>query len=328
MSLREIPTSSGLPPLRLPPGALAPYDRSYDYDYRSERPDIQPVEHKIRLDIMNAGMIDSPYNLLERSDFNGDDPWRHRETPLAIKYIRSTLEAQWNIDQAYYSRWEDDEFLEEAPRYVSQSIRDAANKSNPETAVLDEREKREKWYDFLLPQNVNGVFKQHTLGELLSPLFNDRYPTPEEPEGDVPETAFVGILVIDDETDRTEIMSEYGIPQELIRYESEFDAHHSGSPDLPTPSDFGIELPAPLLMLDCPGNSEYLLIPWSAGLVCQGPHKQQNPHHVICKHEAFCAFVLSKMDSIFLPVHDGIPVPARARRFVDPQIAVEHTSER
>lgn len=342
MSIREIPTSGGLPPLRLPAGALSPQDRRFDLDPTTDRSAIEPIEHKLRVDFMTAGPPDSVNQLLDsyshyQAGPGDDDPWANdggaNTKPLGLQYAEKTIQSQWASEQRFFDNYDSDAVLEDAPLYLANKLRECRDKSAPEKAVDQQRKNRRKWYLLMPWKNLYAVFKRKTLGKLASPLIKTgNSGLGGSTSGTHPfegaDTSYVGILVIDDNGDPEEVASEYGVNPKYVRREGEFATHHSSDAEMPVPSDYGIELPAPLLMGDYPGKSEYLFIPWSSGLVCQGPFKQEAAYRVTCKHEVLASFVLAEGDSVFLPVHEGIDVPARARRFIDPQIAINHTPER
>ncbi|MHC3381712.1 hypothetical protein [Haloarcula sp. H-GB5] len=335
MTIREIPTSQGLPPLRLPAGALSSQDREHSIDPVQDQPAIEPIEHKLRVDFMQAGPPDNLKQLLDsyvhyQSGPGDEDPWSEAgvgEKPLALQYAETTIEKQWESEQRFFENFESDDVLADAPAYLANALRECRSKSNPEQAVQQERENRAKWYRLMPWKNLYAVFKRSTLGDLSRPLIQN--PTPGAGYGgsNSSETRYVGVLVIPSDANVDTVADEYGVNPTYVRRESEFETHHSSSAEMPVPSDYGIELPAPLLLGDYPGQSEYLFIPWSSGLVCQGPFKQEHAYRVTCKHEVFASFVLREEGSVFLPVDEGISVPARARRFIDPQVAVNHSPE-
>jgi len=58
MTARRIhPSKGSLPPLSLPPRALAKTDQQHRYDVDDEPPAIEPIEHRIRLNLMTAGPV-------------------------------------------------------------------------------------------------------------------------------------------------------------------------------------------------------------------------------------------------------------------------------
>lgn len=332
MSVRKIHSDSDIPALQLPPGALSPRDKQYDHDPSTDPSAIEPIEHKLRLDLMAAGLPSTYDHLLNsynhyQSSPEDDHPWvtRAQKKPLALRYAEGTIEDQWVSETQYFENYDSDFALESAPAYVEQQLRECRTKDDPEAAVKEERENRRRWYDLMPCKNLYTVFKQDSLGELIES--NLHWPSQGESlhGRDDQNTSFVGVLVVPNGTDKATAASQYGVDAEYIHNESEF--AYRGDTKIPTPSDYGIELPAPLLMGEYTNGSNYLFIPWSSGLVCQGPFKTDKPYRVMCKHEALAAFVLSRREDIFLPVDKGIDVPARARRFVDPKIATTHTSE-
>jgi hypothetical protein len=332
MSVREIQSSSNLPALRLPPGALSLEDRQYEHDPATEPSAIEPIEHKLRVDLMTAGMPDSSRQLLNeyshyRAGPGDDDPWwsKSHDKPLAILYAERTIKRQWASEKEYFEEYESDSVIEDAPAYLEQQLRNARAASNPDAKVENERENREKWYNLMPWKNLYPIFKQDNIGELIET--NHRWPSQAEAlHGQGREkTSFVGVLVIPNDRDEKTAANQYGVDSAYVYKEQQFSSR--GNTDLKIPTDYGIELPAPLLMGKYPNGSNYLFIPWSSGLVCQGPFKQNKPYRVSCKHEALAAFVLAQQDGIFLPVDEGLEVPARARRFIDPKIATSHTPE-
>ena len=87
-------------------------------------------------------------------------------------------------------------------------------------------------------------------------------------------------------------------------------------------ADYGIELPAPILVGEYDSGSQYPFIPWGDALTCSCPYKQSAAFRVICKHELLASVVCGDHDSIFIPLTRGIDVPLRTRRLVSPEIAV------
>ncbi len=83
MTTRPIHTSDrDLPPLSLPPGALAKTDQRHRYDVGDEPPAIEQIEHRIRLDFMAGGPIRRAHLLDKHNPWttdpgeSGPDPWR------------------------------------------------------------------------------------------------------------------------------------------------------------------------------------------------------------------------------------------------------------
>ena len=337
MTVRVIKTASeqnsSLPPLRLHPCSLSSTDEQYDYNPNIHRPAIEPIEHKIRLDIMRAGYFEDSFKLLPTT--KGSSPWldnvgdRHPE-PLAYRHMEQSLISQMEYEEQFYdATTPDQDFFDEAPAYLTSQIRDAHRSPNDTDEQLKKVQKdREKWYQFLIPQNFNTAFQVKTLGGLIEGGYDTEQCRPryENIHGNVEDKiTYIGIIVIEPGSDKQRVAKQYGVDEQYVRFGAPSD--FSGSAPDVFPSDYGIEYPAPMLMGQYPNGSEYLLIPYSGGLVCNGPNKQNAPHRVACKHEVAASLVLSEVDSIFLPLHKGIDVPARSRRFIDPRIAATHTSE-
>lgn len=332
MSTRIRPTNPKLPALSLPDGALSLDDERYEIHSETDRSAIEPLEHKLRMCFIKAGPPTSAAALLEKySHYNAEpgdaDPWAARDAqegkPLALRYAEGALRHQWSDEERFYENFESDEVLNGAPQYLADQLRNCRNANDPKAAVEEVHQSRTNWYRLLPWKNLYTVFKQQTLGKLIEPLMESSTLRPTNRSD--PPVSYAGVIVIPEGGDTAQAAREYGVPPPYVRTEDEFRTHHSSDTEMPVPSDYGIELPAPLLLGDYLGGSEYLLIPWSSGLVCQGPFKQQYPHRITCKHEVAAAFRLSQSDDIFLPVDEGVDVPARARRFVDPGIALNFT---
>jgi hypothetical protein len=163
------------------------------------------------------------------------------------------------------------------------------------------------------------VFKRSTYGSLVETTIGPTL------DGDslTEQNAFVGMVVIDDGDDAEACALDWTVPSEYVINESRLSSAQSDV--APVPSDYGIELPAPLLIGEYASGSQYPFLPWGDALVCSCPYKHDKPWRVMCKHELLAAVVAGSTDSIFLPVIRGIKVPHRARRFVSPDIAATHT---
>jgi hypothetical protein len=223
-------------------------------------------------------------------------------------------------ERQYYAQVDDDRALEEAPDFLAHRLRVCGDAENPQNALEAERERRENWYRKVIPwMNLYHVLKRSSYGSLIEQS--------EEASRDVEsllkQNAFVGMVVVDDRTNPNAAAREWRLPAEVVTRERELSSCAEDVSSLP--SEFGIELPAPLLVGEYASGSRYPLIPWSDGLVCACPYKQDKPWRVLCKHELLAAEVAGRTDSIFLPVTSGVAVPHRARRFVSPTIASRYT---
>jgi hypothetical protein len=252
------------------------------------------------------------------------DPWGKAPAnkPDALRYAEHTIDQQWKLEQRYFENYDSDEVISDAPAYLEQSLRECRKKDNPASAVKEEREKRKSWYDLMLCKNLYPIYTKSSLGGLLK---SANSPKGYSLHGKRDAATYTGVLVVPNNSDKNRMASRYNVRKRLIYHVKEFATAGNNETSTPTPTDYGIELPAPLLMCEYPNGSEYLLIPWSSGLCCQGPFKTKKPYRVCCKHEAYAALVLAHRGSIFLPIDKGIDVPARARRFIDPAIAANHT---
>jgi hypothetical protein len=319
-------TDEALPPLSLPPAALSRGDRSYGYEVNRQPPAIEPIEHQIRLDFMTGGPIQRA-TLLERynpwtSSPNDPAPWRSagRTKPEGLIYAEASFQRALEQERPYYNQTEDDRALEEAPAFLAHRIRACRDAEAPQTALEAERERRENWYRKVIPwMNLYHVCKRSSYGSLIPHIESES----RDVESLLEQNAFVGMVVVDDRVDPDAAAREWRLPAQVFIRERELS---SCAEDVaPTASEFGIELPAPLLVGEYASGGRYPLVPWSDALVCACPYKQDKPWRVLCKHELLAAEVAGRTDSIFLPVTRGVAVPHRARRFVSPAIASRYT---
>jgi hypothetical protein len=132
------------------------------------------------------------------------------------------------------------------------------------------------------------------------------------------------MILVDDDTNPDTFAREHGLDSVYVLHESALS--HANTDEPVSLADYGLELPAPLLVGEYDSGSQYPLVPWGDAVTCLCPFKQSAPYRVMCKHELLASVVCSEIDSIFLPLSRGIDVPHRARRFVSPEIAVSHES--
>jgi hypothetical protein len=318
MSIRQIhPENSSLPPLRLPPGALAEADAHYEYDVETDPPKVEPIEHRIRIDFIAGAPVERAALLGSYNPWNngpGDpDPWRTKPytKPDALRYAEATCQRVWNNEQRVFENYDSDAILDQAPEYLAHQLRQCREQTNPEVCVQEERSNRKSWYlDLILWKNLYEVCKKGNLGGLFP--------------GGSPEKVnrFVGEVVIPDDVDPAEYAEEIGVHVHFVSRESNL--NDKTSEETPLPSDLGIDLPAPLLVGDFESGSRYAFLPWSDGLICSCPYKHGYPWRVACKHELLAAIVAGLNDSIVLPVDHGLEVPKRARRLVSPAVYCDH----
>jgi hypothetical protein len=319
-------TDETLPPLSLPPAALSRGDRSYGYEVDRQPPAIEPIEHRIRLDFMAGGPIQRS-GLLERynpwtSGPDDPDPWHSsgRSKPQGLVYAEASCRRALEQERSYYEQIDDDHGLEEAPDFLAHRLRACRDAEDPQNALEAERERRENWYRKVIPWiNLYHVCKRSSYGSLIPHTESES----RDVESLLEQNAFVGMVVVEDRAEPDAVAREWGLPAQVVTRERELSscAEDVSSP----PSEFGIELPAPLLVGEYASGGRYPLVPWSDALVCACPYKQDKPWRVLCKHELLAAEVAGRTDSIFLPVTRGVAVPHRARRFVSPAIASRYT---
>lgn len=291
MSTHQIaPADEHLPALELPAGALDASHPDYQNTTDSDPPEIEPIEHRIRLDIIEAG------GLMSHSTSG--------PTPLARKYIQKTLVDTYESERRFFPSYDRlGTFLDDAPAFLTGEL-------EPHYREMEQiRADRRKWYTELIPKNLDTI--QGTAESLLPMSAN----------------TFHGVVIVDANTDPTEYADEHGLDRDDVIREAQLDNHIM-------PSAYGVSLPAPLLIGEFASGSTYAFLPWSDAVVCGCPYKQTNKWAVMCKHELAAASRLgtTEKDGLdaksVLPIHIGVKVPQRARRFVSPTVAATHTPRR
>jgi hypothetical protein len=317
-----------LPSLGLSPGSLADIDAAYDYNVETDPPAIEPVEHRIRLDFMAGGAIRydqllTNYDSRDR-DAAESDPWHHagRAKPLGMQYAERTCQRRLTEEARYYESYDDEDALVDAPAFLAHRLRQARSAADPEAALRSERDRRETWYRTLIPRlNLCSVLKRSSYGTLI-----------DDGSGEMPAdhdlleyNGFVGVIVLDPDHDPETYARERNLPSRYVVREQDLSSGKAEEGALS--SEYGLDLPAPLLVGEYASGSRYPLLPWTDGLVCSCPFKAGAPWRVMCKHELLASIVLGTQESIFLPVTNGLDVPHRARRFVSPTVASTHTPQ-
>jgi len=316
-----------VPRLLLPPGALSHADREYEYDVETDPPNIEPIEHRIRLDFMQGGSIRRDQLL---GDFNfwaydpddpTTDPWTGvKQKPAGLEYAEASCAHRIREEERYYEFYEDDAILSDAPAFLAERIRIARATADPALAIEEERERRESWYRKLIPANLYQILKNSSFGSLVEAKSGSIV----DEDSLTKEIAFVGMVIVDDETSPNDLAREHGLDSTYVRRESELS---SGSyEDSTSLEEYGIPFPAPVIVSEYASGSQYPFIHWGDALTCSCPYKHGKAFHVMCKHELFASILCGSIDSIFLPLHRGIGVPHRARRFVSPEISLSHQS--
>lgn len=287
MSNYQIPSNNeSLPALDLPAGARPVSHPDYEHNVGEDPPEIEPIEHRLRCDFIDG----APLTLQQH----------HSPSKVAArKFASKTLAEQCQREQEYFGKFPDSDDLRHIPAFLQSELK-------PHYEKLEKiQQRRMKWYTEHIPNSLDQIL--NTVESLFSatsqPIF----------EGN----SYVGVVIIPPSKSKEDCAAQYRLDQEYILYESELDDHTS-------PSEYGIELPTPLLIGNYANGSRYSLMPWSDGLVCGGPYKQDRPSRIMCKHELLSTMRLGKMKQYLLPVDEGVNVPQRARRFVSPTITSRH----
>jgi hypothetical protein len=289
MSIYEISSGDGsLPALSLPAGSRSTSHSDYDHDVNTDPPEIEPIEHRLRVDF-----IGDPVTLHE---LHGPGE------PQARQHAAKTLTDQYQREQQYYAKFPDGEVLEQAPAFLQDEL-------EPHYEALREiQQRRLDWYTDHIPRNLNeilGTVESLCAENSLNNVFADA-------------NTYRGVILVPDETNPEGYAADRHLHLTDVITEAELDDYRS-------PSEYGIDLPAPILTGEYETNSWYSMIPWSDGLVCGCPYKQRRPWRVMCKHELVSTIILGHKEQYLLPVGVGVEVPQRARRFLSPTVASRHT---
>ena len=305
---------------------MANIDAAHHYDVETDPPAIEPIEHRVRLDFMAGGPIRYDQLLTNHDSRERDaaesDPWHRagRAKPLGMQYAEGTCQRRLIEEAPFYEVYDDEEALSDAPDFLAYRLRQCRSAEDPKAAVQSERDRRETWYRTLIPQlNLCSVLKRSSYGTLI----DDGPAETTESQTLLEHNGYVGVVVLGPDNDPETYAQERNLPPRYVVRERDLSC---GQSDVGTlPSEYGLDLPAPLLVGEYASGSQYPLLPWSDGLVCSCPYKAGAPWRVLCKHELLASIVLGAWESIFLPVTDGLDVPYRARRFVSPTVASAHT---
>jgi hypothetical protein len=293
MSSQQIqPTDESLPALDLPAGALPTSHPNYNHDVETDPPEIEPVEHRLRVDFIDGGPL-TPHPLHGPYD------------PQPRRYADRTLTDICREEQRYYASFPDDDHLADAPAFLRNKLAPHYN------GLWDIQQRRFKWYTEHIPENLDQILD--TI-ESLCP----EPKTVDESFHDV--NNWIGIVIVPDNASTDTYANEHSLDETHVVHEANLEDHTS-------PTEYGISLPAPLLAGEYNSRSRYSLLPWSDGLVCACPYKQKRPSRVACKHELAATMRLAEEDQYVLPVDAGVDVPQRARRFVSPTVAARHTPQ-
>jgi hypothetical protein len=144
--------------------------------------------------------------------------------------------------------------LEQAPAFLQDEL-------EPHYEALGEiQQRRLDWYTDHIPRNLNeilGTVESLCAENSLNNVFADA-------------NTYRGVILVPDETDPEGYAADRHLHLTDVITEAELDDYRS-------PSEYGIDLPAPILTGEYKTNSWYSMIPWSDGLVCGCPYKQRRP---------------------------------------------------
>jgi hypothetical protein len=284
------PSDESLPALDLPSGALPVSHPNYHHNVETDPPEIEPVEHRLRVDFIDGG----PLSL---------HPVYGPHQPQPRRYADRTLTDICREEQRYYATLPDNDQFADAPAFLQHELVPYHN------GLHNIQQRRIEWYTEHIPNNLDQIL------DTIESLYPEPKTVGESFHG---VNNWVGIVIVPDETSTGTYANEHGLAEMCVVHEADLG-------DYTSPTEYGISLPAPLLAGEYNSQSRYSLIPWSDGLVCACPYKQKRPSRVMCKHELAATIRLAEEDQYVLPVDAGVNVPQRARRFVSPTIAAQHT---
>jgi len=292
MSTHQIaPADEHLPPLELPAGALDASHPEYQNTTGNDPPEIEPVEHRIRLDIIEAG------GLMTYEEYG--------PTPLARQYIQKTLVDTYESERRFfpsYDRLED--YLDDAPSFLKNELE--SHYQDLEQIRADRR----KWFTELIPKDLDTI--QKTAVESLLPLTAN---------------TFHGVVIVDSNTDPIEYADEHGLDRDDVIRETQLDNNIMPSAygiTLPAPllvGEFASDstyafLPwSDAVVCGCPYKQTNK---WT--VMCK---------HELAAASRLGNAQEDGLDTKYvLPIGVGVKVPQRARRFVSPTVAATHTPRR
>jgi hypothetical protein len=251
-------------------------------------------------------------DLLSDYSFNSDNiagpsPWdgpAEGRKPGVVENLEEVIEQRWAEEEPWFD--EGGSIASDTP-WVSAYLEDVLEKiEQGEYDRIAQRDERHYWYNEM-KWRLYSLFTERSLGKILdAPVMVE----------------FEGVVIYDeDETTYHDIHRQYGTPREFIYSKQEIaDLHSHDVKAVPSGFEALYEFPMPLILSRFRGAGNYLLLPWTGGLVCPCPYKQADPSRVTCKHELAAAMTLDRSD-VCLPVDLGVQVPARCRRLIDPAIA-------
>lgn len=338
---RTITPNQDIPPLELPAGSLSPGDRDYEYVH-SQPATVSELEHKIRCALMGNRAPPKQALLKRGYDTKSDTSSRlqsqhesyvvaanqwdrnHHNEPEAITDIREILLRQYEEEQELWDKLgsadpESVSIKSATPFLKNRILECLEDYSQPHLqrdALADEQQNRVEWLaNLILTGSVYKAFKQHTLGDLAQEVLQWLRKNPVgSREKQFSSVSFIGRVIVTDSDQIEHVVDTYsGVKPEDVVVISEYkDSVAKAIHEY----DFTFPLPIVVGHFD---TSRYPLVPWTGGLACTCPFKQQAPHRVTCKHEIATAWVLRSFGKMYVPI-TGCSIPARCQAFVDHQI--------
>lgn len=292
MSSHQItPSDDQLPTLELPAGALNASHPNYQNTTDVDPPEIEPIEHRLRVDVIEGGGI-TPTDQ------------RNPGTPLTRQYTQQTLIDTYEREQRFFPSYDDlNAFLESASAFLTDELRALYKK------IESVRSNRQNWYFDLIPRNLDTI--ENTV-ESVYPIGSN---------------TFRGVVIVDSNTDPDAYANEHGLNGRDIIRERELDNHVLPSAygiTLPAPllvGEFASNsayafLPwSDAVVCGCPYKQTN---GWA--VMCK--------HEAVAATRLGMQSSSKGGPQYTLPVDEGICVPQRARRFVSPMIAAMHTPTR
>ena len=189
-------TDETLPALSLPSGARLFTHPDYEHDVDSDPPEIEPIEHRLRVDFIKGGPLTSQQA-------------RGTNQPPARQYVAQTLSNTFQSEQHYYATLPDENRLSDAPAFLESEL--THHFEELKTIQL----RRRRWYTEHIPHNLDQVL------ETVESL----YPNDHRQLRDVNE--MVGVVMLPDEIPTDEFVAEHDLDEEFVGHKDALDDYIS-----------------------------------------------------------------------------------------------------
>lgn len=293
MANRLIRSSGHLPDLYLPAGTFPRGDKRQEFE-DSCIPEIEPIEHLIRLDFIFAARENDNQvaNLLD----------------CGLNYALQTIDGVWNLEKDFYDLLDSpSDSLIDNPFRWGAWLRPIIKDQNND--LQEVQAGRHQWYMKHIPKNI------HDVSEAFLRFISDA--------GLSDENKFRGSVIIPNDQSPDDYATNHKLPKKAVIQEQKLD-------NLVTPSEYGIELPAPIIVGDFQDRKKYAFIPRSGGLACSCQYKIVNDWVVMCKHELYAAVRVGQKEFDLiptqLPIDSGLEIPPRMVQFVDSRFVIPRES--